>query len=71
MTVIPINTAFITLSQFLKMTDFVSSGGEVKYFLSSEVITVNGDLEARRGRKLYPEDKVCIRNLVFSIASDS
>lgn len=48
-----INTEFITLGQFLKMQDIVSSGGMVKYFLSENLCLVNNEKEDRRGRKLY------------------
>ena len=49
-----INTEFITLGQALKMVHAISSGGEGKRFLASHKVTVNGELETRRGRKLYP-----------------
>ncbi len=51
---IKINTEYITLGQFLKIADIISTGGEAKFFLSSNDIYVNNELENRRGRKLYP-----------------
>ena len=57
---IGIETEFITLGQLLKMTDTISSGGMAKWFLSEHEVFVNGELEARRGRKLRPEDTVKI-----------
>jgi ribosome-associated protein YbcJ (S4-like RNA binding protein) len=36
------------------MIHVISSGGEGKHFLSTHKILVNGELESRRGRKLYP-----------------
>ncbi|MEG0176742.1 S4 domain-containing protein YaaA [Anaerorhabdus sp.] len=62
-----INTDFITLSQFLKMEDFVGSGGEVKYFLANEKVQVNGEDENRRGRKLYPNDVINLHGKSFTI----
>lgn len=53
-----ITTEFITLQQFLKMNDIISSGGEAKLFLRSNDVFVNGEKEDRRGRKLYPGDEV-------------
>ena len=53
-----ITTEFITLQQFLKMKDIISSGGEAKYFVKGNEILVNGEKEDRRGRKLYPGDEV-------------
>lgn len=64
---IPINTPFITLGQLLKMVDLVGSGGETKVFLATERIKVNGELEQRRGRKLYPDDSVVIRGNTYRI----
>ena len=46
-----ITTEFITLQQFLKMKDIISSGGEAKYFVKGNEILVNGEKEDRRGRK--------------------
>lgn len=44
---------FITLGQVLKELDVISSGGRAKIFLAEEEVFVNGELENRRGRKLY------------------
>ncbi len=49
-----INTEFVTLGQALKMVHAISSGGEGKQFLASHKVVVNGEVETRRGRKLYP-----------------
>ncbi|MEG0297907.1 MAG: RNA-binding S4 domain-containing protein [Erysipelotrichaceae bacterium] len=59
---IKLKTEYITLAQLLKITDFIASGGEAKYAVKSLVITVNGESENRRGRKLYPNDIVIIEN---------
>ncbi|MFI3283566.1 MAG: RNA-binding S4 domain-containing protein [Erysipelotrichaceae bacterium] len=55
-----INKKFITLSQLLKMEDYVSSGGMVKHVINDFDITVNGEDEHRRGKKLYPGDLIII-----------
>lgn len=55
-----INTEYITLGQFLKMTDFISSGGEAKLFLSEIEVFINGEPDDRRGRKLRNGDKLRI-----------
>lgn len=66
---IPITTEFLTLGQFLKLADWVSTGGEIRPFLAENKIWVNGELEDRRGRKLYPGDKVKIKTSEFQISS--
>ena len=50
-----IDTEFITLGQFLKMTDLISSGGMAKMFLATTKVYVNNELANRRGRKLYSD----------------
>ncbi|MFD2209442.1 S4 domain-containing protein YaaA [Virgibacillus halophilus] len=53
-----IKTDFIPLGQFLKLANVLESGGMVKSFLQEQGVFVNGELEHRRGRKLYPGDIV-------------
>lgn len=55
---IAISTEYITLGQFLKLSDCISSGGAAKPFLQEQSVLVNNEAEARRGRKLYPTDIV-------------
>ncbi|MEI6205166.1 MAG: RNA-binding S4 domain-containing protein [Desulfuromonadales bacterium] len=56
-----INTSYIKLDSFLKMINAVSSGGEAKIVIAEGEVSVNGLLEIRRGRKLYPGDRICFR----------
>ena len=60
---VKIKTEFITLGQFLKVADIVSSGGMAKAILQEYTIYVNDLQESRRGKKLYPGDKVHIKGL--------
>lgn len=62
-----ITTEYITLQQLLKIENIISSGGEAKYFLSSNEVFVNGELENRRGRKLYPNDVIKVSGKEFKI----
>ena len=55
---VPIRGDMIRLGQLLKLTGTVGGGGELKEFLASERILVNGESEARRGRQLHPGDVV-------------
>jgi ribosome-associated protein len=48
----------ITLGQFLKKINIISSGGEAKLFLNTHHVSVNGIHEMKRGRKLGPGDVV-------------
>jgi S4 domain protein YaaA len=49
---------FITLGQLIKMLGLIATGGEIKFYLIERGIRVNGELESRRGRKLYAKDVV-------------
>ena len=65
-----IDNEYITLSQFLKMKDFINSGGQAKFFLSEEDVFLNDELEQRRGKKLYSGDIVKIKNKEFLISDE-
>lgn len=57
---IKIETEYVTLGQFLKILDLISSGGLAKWFLSENEVYVNDELEQRRGRKLKTGDRINI-----------
>lgn len=64
---IKIDTEFITLQQLLKISGIIDTGGQAKYFLLSNKVYLNGELENRRGKKLYLNDKIKIGNQEFVI----
>jgi ribosome-associated protein len=66
--VIRISTPYITLTQLLKMTDWIASGGQAKAAVLSLNIRVNGEAENRRGRKLYPKDEIEIEGKRYTIS---
>ncbi len=55
---VAINTRYIALDAFLKWAGAVGTGGEAKLHIAEGRVTVNGTVELRRGRKLYPGDSV-------------
>lgn len=57
---VSIQTEYIPLGQFLKLAGVIDTGGMAKAFLADVQITVNGEVENRRGRKLYPLDIIAI-----------
>ncbi|UHA75363.1 S4 domain-containing protein YaaA [Paenibacillus sp. 481] len=57
---IEIRTEFIKLDTFLKLADCVSTGGQAKIYVAEGMVTVNGEREERRGRKLYNGDVVAV-----------
>jgi len=62
-----LESEYITLGQFLKITDFIQSGGQARFFLENNEILINGEPENRRGKKLYPQDKIQIGERTFII----
>ncbi|WP_168123255.1 S4 domain-containing protein YaaA [Paenibacillus sp. HB172176] len=59
---ITIHTEYIALGQFLKLADCISTGGQAKFFLQENVIHINGEVDNRRGRKLYAGDRVEVQD---------
>lgn len=55
---IGISTEYITLGQFLKLADCISTGGHAKFFLQETKVLINGEPDNRRGRKLVIGDKI-------------
>ena len=51
---------FIRLGQVLKAAAIAESGAEAKEMIQSGDVSVNGQNETRRGRKLYPGDTVSV-----------
>ena len=64
---VKISTEFITLGQFLKFVGIIDSGFLAKIFLSEHEVYVNGVLDNRRGKKLYPNDHVLIEKEEYII----
>ena len=48
----------VTLGKALKAADLVGSGGEAKVLIQAGEVSVNGEIETRRGRKLEAGDVV-------------
>ncbi len=62
-----IDTPYIKLDSFLKAVNAVSSGGEAKLLITDGQVLVNGEVEQRRGRKLYPGDRVAVGGKLFQV----
>ena len=57
---VPIRDDSIRLGQFLKLADLIDSGSDAKAVIAAGEVSVNGDVELRRGRQLHPGDTVTI-----------
>ncbi|MBD1863084.1 MULTISPECIES: RNA-binding S4 domain-containing protein [Trichocoleus] len=61
----------IKLDQFLKVIGLVDTGGQAKMIIQNEVVSVNGVLETRRGRKLVSGDRVTVDDQTFEVDLDN
>ena len=48
----------LCLDQFLKLSSLAGTGGHAKFLIQNGEVTVNGELETRRRRKLVAGDVV-------------
>ena len=58
METIKIKDDFIKLGQVLKLAGMAESGVDAKEIIKSGLVKVNGEVDERRGRKLYNGDIV-------------
>lgn len=49
---------YIKLGQVLKKANMMSSGVDAKMVILDGLVSVNGEVELRRGKKIYPGDVV-------------
>ena len=56
----PIRDESIRLGQFLKLANLIDSGADAKAVIADGVVSVNGEVDTRRGRQLRPGDVVVV-----------
>ena len=64
---VKISTEFIKLDQFLKWTGVCDTGVDAKFLIIDGNVKVNGEVETRRGKKLYSGDKVEVEDRSFIV----
>ena len=64
---IQIRDEYITLGQFLKFADCVSSGIDAKMVIKDGLVLVNSEVETRRGKKLRKADQIEFNGETFII----
>ena len=58
MQVIHLKDEYIKLGQAMKAARLVGTGGEAKLEIQDGLVRVNGEVETRRGKKLFPGDQL-------------
>ncbi|MCL2718370.1 MAG: RNA-binding S4 domain-containing protein [Lachnospiraceae bacterium] len=56
--VVKLKEEYIKLGQALKVANLVGSGADAKFLIGDGQVSVNGEVELRRGRKLYDGDVI-------------
>ena len=64
---IELREEYIKLGQALKAAGLVSSGIEAKVVIQDGEVKVNGEVDTRRGKKLYSGDTVEFNNETIEI----
>ncbi|MEG6565619.1 RNA-binding S4 domain-containing protein [Thermoanaerobacterium saccharolyticum] len=64
---VKISTEYITLDQFLKYVGIAETGGKGKQMILDGLVRVNGNIELKRGKKLYRGDTVSVNDRHFVI----
>ncbi|HET8993035.1 MAG TPA: RNA-binding S4 domain-containing protein [Rhodococcus sp. (in: high G+C Gram-positive bacteria)] len=65
---VPIRDDSIRLGQFLKLASLIESGAEAKEVIADGLVSVNGEVEVRRGRQLQTGDIVEIGGMSARVA---
>ncbi len=59
---VSINTEIIKLDQLLKLADVCQTGGHAKFLIQEGLVTVNSEVETRRGKKIVVGDIIEIKD---------
>ena len=64
---VKIETEFIKLQDLLKFAGAVETGGEAKLLIQEGRVSVNGEVCAMRGKKLYPGDRAELSGVIYLV----
>ena len=67
---VPIRDESIRLGQFLKLANLVETGAEAKPLIAEGAVTVNGEVETRRGRQLVKGDVVALAGQAARVSDE-
>ncbi|MDD9303306.1 MAG: RNA-binding S4 domain-containing protein [Desulfobacter sp.] len=57
----------IELYKVLKFENLAASGGEAKYFIADGLVRVNGEIETRKRKKIYPGDIIEMDDICLKV----
>lgn len=64
---IKIDSEFIKLDSLLKYANLVESGGVAKTLIQEGYVLLNGEVQTRRGKKIYPGDLVELEGEIIKV----
>lgn len=59
----------IKLGQFIKLANLVETGGAAKEAIAQGEVTVNGEVDTRRGKTLRDGDVVCVAGICAKVVT--
>jgi ribosome-associated protein len=65
----PIKGDFVELYKILKFEGLANSGGQAKLMIGDGLVSVNGDVETRKRRKIVAGDKIDFGGQLIEIVS--
>jgi len=66
-TIVQIKKVPVELYKILKFENVASSGGEAKYLINDGLVKLNGIVETRKRKKIYPGDIIEARGVILKI----
>ncbi len=58
---VSISNEYIKLGQLLKLASLVSQGSDAKTLIKEGYVSLNGEVVYERGKKVYPGDRVEVK----------
>ncbi len=57
----------VELYKIIKFENLAASGGEAKYLIAEGFVKVNGEIETRKRKKIYPGDTIEVHGISLDI----
>ncbi len=70
MEIIKISTAMIQLTQLLKWSGIVDTGGQSNIIINEGLVYVNGILVKEKRKKIYPGDQLSVKGKKYIVTGD-
>lgn len=64
---ISISTEYIKLDQLLKFAGIAENGADAKFIIMEKNVSVNGETETRRGKKIFKGDTVQVGEEIINV----